>query len=296
MDTPEMTNKPRISRRRLLGLLPASAAVTAVAGWWPGQVMAAAATDGRNDGLIETWVSAEGDQAASYGLGWITPDQHQAASVMAGFRGHGLAQNPVQPSQVLMFARAPGREMLVVNLQDQAATRRLQCEQGYHLSGHGVFSADGTQLFTCESRYETGEGRIVVRDSQSWNVVADYAAGGVGPHELKLMPDGQTLVIAVGGLRTHPDRPGEVLNLDSMDSSLVYMDSRSGRIISQWRLPESKASIRHLDVAADGTVAVATQVQRSAMQSRDLVALGANPSSGSATAIAAGTGCADGAI
>ena len=36
--------------------------------------------------------------------------------------------------------------------------------------------------------------------------IGELASFGVGPHEVVLMPDGATLVVANGGIRTHPDR------------------------------------------------------------------------------------------
>ena len=265
-------NVPPINprRRQLLQLVPASAALVAL-----GAAQRVQAVTAIPAGWSETWISAEGTDSQHFGLGWISPDLQQANSVLAGFRGHGMAQNPQQPAQVVMFSRAPGRELVVVDLQQQRVVQRVACQEGYHLSGHGCFSADGSRLYSVESDYRQGQGRIVVRDTTSWQVVADYSSGGIGPHEVKLMPDQRTLVIANGGLLTHPDRGDDVLNPDSMDSSLVYMTAANGEIQSQWRLPEPKASIRHLDVAADGTVAIATQVQRKAMDSDRVVALGA---------------------
>ena len=271
---------PSSQRRRLLQMIPGGLVAAAVVGANPARALTSATnphntTTALPAGWHEAWVSAEGSDAEHFGLGWISPDLQQANSVLAGFRGHGMAQNPQQPAQVVMFSRAPGRELVVVDIQKQSVLKRIDCQPGYHLAGHGCFSADGRLLYSVESNYEKGSGQIVVRDTSSWAIVADYSSGGIGPHEVRLMPDQQTLVIANGGLLTHPDRKEEVLNLDSMDSSLVYMNGATGEILSQWRLPESKASIRHLDVAPDGTVAIATQVQRAAMHNNDLVALGA---------------------
>ena len=45
--------------------------------------------------------------------------------------------------------------------------------------------------------------------------------------------------------------------------------------MDEFQVPEAKASIRHLDIAPDGTVAIAMQVQREAMKTDGLVPLGA---------------------
>jgi uncharacterized protein len=272
MTTTSDSGVANATRRRLLGVIPAALTLP----WWASSVCSAAAdsapaaTAGQ-----ETWVSAEGAEAGHFGLGWINPQHQQAGSVLAGFRGHGLAQHPLQPNLVVLLGRAPGRELAVIDLAAAEAEQRIQCAAGYHLAGHGCFSPDGQWLFTTESDFIRGQGRIVVRDTRRWQIHADYPSHGIGPHEIRFMPDGKTLVVANGGLLTHPDSGDKVLNLDRMDSSLVYLDAASGVLLSAWRLPEPKASIRHLDIAPDATVAVATQVQRQAMKADRLVALGA---------------------
>ncbi|MCG8122835.1 MAG: DUF1513 domain-containing protein, partial [Candidatus Thiodiazotropha taylori] len=99
------------------------------------------------------------------------------------------------------------------------------------------------------------------------------ASHGIGPHELKLLNDDKTLVVANGGILTHPDSGRKKLNLDSMSSNLCYIDSNSGKKLALHRLDETKASIRHLDVADDDTVAFAMQFQREAVAHDSLVPL-----------------------
>ncbi len=113
-----------------------------------------------------------------------------------------------------------------------------------------------------EAHEKTGQGRISVWETQSFTLVETFSSHGIGPHEIALMPDNQTLVIANGGLHKKATGNREILNLDSMDSNLVYLDSQNGDLISQHRVKDKTASLRHLDVALDGTVAVAVQVKR----------------------------------
>ena len=61
-----------------------------------------------------------------------------------------------------------------------------------------------------------------MRDAtDDYRQVGELPAHGVGPHEVVLMPDGKTLAVANGGIRTHPDRDRVPLNLDSMQPSLT---------------------------------------------------------------------------
>ena len=72
---------------------------------------------------------------------------------------------------------------------------------------------------------------IGIRDAEDgYRQIGEFASQGIGPHELVLMPDGGTLAVANGGIRTHPDNDRAMLNLDTMQPSLAYLDLASGRL------------------------------------------------------------------
>ena len=221
----------------------------------------------------ERWLSAQGEKAGSYGLGVI--NQEKSLSIDSQFRGHGLCQNPKLQHQVVMFSRRPGTTGLVLNINTMKTEQTFECEANHHMHGHGCFSHDGLFLFTAESNYKTGQGIISVRDCKNFNVIKRISSYGIGPHEIALMPDKKTLVIANGGLLTHPDSVREILNLDTMSSNLSLVNWHTGELVKQFTAPEKKASIRHLDVASDGTIAFAMQVQRGAITHDNLVPLAA---------------------
>jgi len=51
-----------------------------------------------------------------------------------------------------------------------------------------------------------------------------------------LLPDGKTFAIANGGIETHPDYGRAELNLEGMDPSLSFVDSRDGQLVGRLRL------------------------------------------------------------
>jgi hypothetical protein len=250
-----------LSRRYFLQLLAASAAT-------PLTGCSHSTTSSRAG---EHWITAQGKHSAQFGLGDIQ-SAATAHNFATGFRGHGVCSNPVATHKVVMTSRRPGLTAVEVDLLS-GEQKTFDSPPGFHMQGHSVYSADGQFLLTAESEYASGEGKIVVRDSSRFAVTDIMPSYGIGPHEIKLMPDGHTLVIANGGLLTHPESGRTVLNLDNMDSSLTYIDTRSGDLVAQHRVDEPKASIRHLDVAADGSVAFAMQIQRQAMNNNQLVPL-----------------------
>ena len=178
-------------------------------------------------------------------------------------RAHQVFKHPFKPL-ICVVGRRPGRYLLLVHTNTGELIQTITPSQGHHFYGHGLFSHDGRYLVTTENHIATGEGRINVRDSETgFSIVKQYSSGGIGPHEIKLMPDGKTLVVANGGIKTHPDKGREKLNLDTMRPSLAYIDMLSGQLLEEYALPEylHQLSIRHIDVNQHDQVVVAMQYQ-----------------------------------
>ncbi|SEA89960.1 hypothetical protein SAMN05660964_02769 [Thiothrix caldifontis] len=173
------------------------------------------------------------------------------------FRGHGML--PLHDGRVILFGRRPGFECAVVNWSN--GMQRIPATAGHHFDGHGCLSAQGDVLFTTENHFDAKRGVLGIRDSQTFQHLGEYDTFGLDPHEVQLMPDGKTLVVANGGIETHPDFGRRKLNLDTMQPSLVYIDAASGKKIDEYRLPDRYLSIRHLIATADGNVGVALQYE-----------------------------------
>lgn len=263
--TNDQSRRHFLKSMTLAGFMLPGLGVSAGAGIWQ------AHKQSRPD-QYERWITAQGKTPEQYGMGAISPIQADAINVSSNFRGHGICQHPTQQHKVVMVSRRPGTVGLEVDLLS-GGSREFHSPANHHMQGHGAFSADGNLLFTSESDFQSGAGKIIVRDTHNYNVVAEYSSYGIGPHEIKRMPDNTTLAIANGGLLTHPESGRKVLNLDSMRSTLSYIDINSGELISEHQVPEDKASIRHFDIAADGTIAFGMQIQRRAMSDNHLVPL-----------------------
>src|SRR5690606_3759859 len=127
-----------------------------------------------------------------------------------------------------------------------------------------IFAADGALLYATETIAESGDGIVGVYDAEDgYRRVGEFPSFGLDPHDIRLMPDRRTRVVANGGLLTHPDAPRMKLNVATMSPSLDYVDRRDGRPLQSVRLPQAlhQLGIRHLAVAADGTVAIAMQYE-----------------------------------
>lgn len=166
--------------------------------------------------------------------------------------------------EIVVFARRPGEFMLVLDAHTGDIKQTLKNDKP--LCGHGVFSPGGKILFTTENDFENKRGVIGVRDaSDNYKKIAEFSSGGIGPHELHLMADGKTLVVANGGILTHPDSGRSKLNLDTMLPALSYVDTQTGKLVENYHLDKKyhQLSIRHLDVSQDDQVCFVMQYQGS---------------------------------
>lgn len=185
-------------------------------------------------------------------------------------RAHAVSVNPVR-QQAIFFARRPGTELYIVELNNPQLAQTISSPAGYHFFGHGVFSADGKQLFTTENAYNRGHGVIGIYDTTDYQRIGEYHSGNIGPHQLAMLSDNKTLVIANGGILTHPDQPRKKLNIDSMQSSLVYLNSQNGNILEQFLPQHPQMSIRHLAVSSDDHVVMGVQFQGASSELLPLV-------------------------
>ncbi|MEJ6404812.1 DUF1513 domain-containing protein [Yoonia sp. 2307UL14-13] len=176
-------------------------------------------------------------------------------------RGHAAAAHPSRPEAVA-FARRPGTFAMIIDCVTGESSALLDAPAGRHFYGHGAFSADGTWLFTTENDYEAGEGRIGVWDAtRGYARVDEFSSGGIGPHDIKRLSGSDMLVVANGGIDTHPDSGRTKLNIPTMVPNLAYV--ADGKVLETAELPPEwhKNSIRHLAVARDGQVAFGMQWQ-----------------------------------
>ncbi|KMW59776.1 putative exported protein [Candidatus Rhodobacter oscarellae] len=177
-------------------------------------------------------------------------------------RGHAAAAHP-RLAEAVAFARRPGTYAIVLDCITGREKARLSAPPGRHFYGHGTYSADGDVLFTTENDFDAARGVVGIWDARrDFARMGEFPSGGVGPHDIKLMPDGASLVVANGGIETHPETGRVKLNIPSMRSTLSYL-SLDGELLGQVRLDKAhqKNSIRHLAVSATGDVAFAMQWQ-----------------------------------
>jgi hypothetical protein len=200
---------------------------------------------------------AAGKQGEGFVLHGLDDQGRTTFAIDLPGRGHAACAHPARPVAVA-FARRPGTFAMVMDCRTGAVIGSLVPPDGRQFNGHGTFSADGDVLFTSEVVAETSEGRIGLWRFPDFRRIGEWASGGIGPHDVKRMPDGR-VVVANGGIRTDPQDRSK-LNIDTMRPNLTVLTD-SGDIAAQAELPAELAqdSIRHLAVNPKGQIAFAMQ-------------------------------------
>lgn len=209
--------------------------------------------------------SAGSDLDGNYSISaYLISDKNQPLfTTMLPARAHAVTLRK-SANEVVVFARRPNDFMLILDAQTGVIKQNINNDKP--LFGHGVFTADRNTLFTTENDFENKQGVIGVRDaSNHYKKIAEFPSGGIGPHELHLLSDDKTLVVANGGILTHPDTGRSKLNLESMTPVLSYIDAHNGKIVDDFHLDKKyhQLSIRHLDVTQDDQVCFVMQYQGS---------------------------------
>ncbi len=178
-------------------------------------------------------------------------------------RGHDIALSPDR-SLAVFFARRPGYFALVVDLEGRQRKLAFTPPPGKHFFGHGFFSPDGRLLYATESGGEDETGLIGIYDVAAGFIrIGAHATRGLDPHEALLLPGGRTVVVANGGMQTHPDDERLVLNLATMEPSLSYIDLATGDLVAQVSLAADlhQVSLRHMGIDMSGAVWIGGQYQ-----------------------------------
>lgn len=164
----------------------------------------------------------------------------------------------------ILFARRPGTFAVVIDLHRRRPIGLIRSPDRRHFYGHGVFAPDGRLVYATENDFHGERGVLgVYRIGADIARVGEIPSHGVGPHDVRLLGDGRTLVVANGGILTRPSLPRRKLNLATMAPSLCFIDRHDGRLMRRVALDRDlhQASIRHLAVGTDGKVAFAMQYE-----------------------------------
>ena len=184
-----------------------------------------------------------GDRVGVIEIDWAAARVRVLAETAVPTRAHGLL--PLPDGGFMAVATRPGHWLLRCDASGQVQ-RRLDTtadDPQRTFDGHVECSADAAWLYTVETDPGTGAGWVSVRDARTLARVAQFASGGIDPHQLLRAADG-ALLLANGGIVR--DASGRKIDLERMAPVLSRIDPASGHLLGQWQLPDARLSMRHL--------------------------------------------------
>lgn len=219
------------------------------------------------------FASAIQQSASRYGAALLTETGKLIAEIDLPDRGHDVVFSSVL-KRAVVFARQPGTFAIVFDPEGRTPALTIASVEGRHFFGHGAFSPDARLLYATENDFENARGVIGIYDvGAGYKRIGEFDTFGIGPHEMLMMPDGRTFVVANGGIETHPDYGRQELNIDTMDPSLSFVAAGTGSLLGKLRLSGDlhQLSIRHLAVDRHGRVWFGCQFRGAAEDRPQLV-------------------------
>ncbi|WP_296403812.1 DUF1513 domain-containing protein [Psychrobacter sp.] len=162
---------------------------------------------------------------------------------------------------VAVMGRRPSEWFWVLEAHSGKLLYSVKSEPNRHFYGHACYSLQGDLLYVTENNTSDLSGIIGIYEVVSgYKKIGEFATQGIGPHEIVMHPDGETLIVANGGIKTER-ASREELNIESMQPSLVYLNCQDGSVIQQVYPEHNQMSVRHLAIHKDGTVIIGIQFQ-----------------------------------
>ena len=162
---------------------------------------------------------------------------------------------------VVVMGRRPSEKFWVLDTATGQVQFAITASENRHFYGHACYSLDGSKLYVTQNDTISLTGKIGIYDAlNDYQKITEFDSQGIGPHELIMHPDGETLIIANGGIKTE-QASREELNLDTMRPSLTYLNRHDGTLLEQIIPEHNQMSVRHLAIHEDGTVMIGIQFQ-----------------------------------
>jgi hypothetical protein len=199
----------------------------------------------------------------SYGIATVSEHGEIIDRVALPARAHGMATSHAT-GMTVAFARRPGTFFMAFDPARRGEPTVMHTPENRHFYGHGQFSPDGAILYASENDFDGNRGVIGLYDTRNgFARIGEYDAHGIGTHDMTVSDDGRLIVIANGGIETHPDFGRTKLNIDNMQPSLVLLDAATGQLIQKHAMPAHlrQLSTRHVDLDDDGRIWFACQYE-----------------------------------
>ncbi|WP_431673979.1 DUF1513 domain-containing protein [Rhizobium leguminosarum] len=199
----------------------------------------------------------------SFAIATVTERGEIVDQVALPARAHGMSFS-ASTGKTVAFARRPGTYAMIFDSWNKSEPIVINSREDRHFYGHGAFSPDGRLLYASENDFDGNRGMIGLYDATDrFTRIGEFETYGIGPHDMTVSDDGRLLIVANGGIETHPDFGRTKLNLGEMQPSLVLIDAATGALVEKHVLPAEWAelSTRHVDLDSAGRIWFACQYE-----------------------------------
>lgn len=208
-----------------------------------------------------TYLSAADNRLGKHFLVGLNADTSTRFAIETPNRLHEACYIKEERMAVFM-SRRPERWMYIVDTLTGKLLPTASSPSAHHVYGHSTYNSALGLLYITENEIETGKGIVGIYQAKPpFKRLGQFDSGGIGPHQIIQLNQKNMLVVANGGILTHPGKKRRKLNLPSMRPNLTYIDLTSGEIHSQVEPPHHQLSIRHIAVTQDDVVIVSAQDQ-----------------------------------
>jgi len=163
----------------------------------------------------------------------------------SSFFPHGIAIHPQSRERLFVFEKI-GTGACEINLSSMEVVRPIPLHEGHAFYGHGAVSADGTLLYSTETRASDGSGVIAVRSTATLEYIGEFPSHGDHPHDCRLIDGGRVMVVTNGG----------GTEASGHHASLAYVDVKTRRLLRRFDMPGESFNAGHLAVAGETAVVV----------------------------------------
>lgn len=171
-------------------------------------------------------------------------EQQQQHLTPMTFLPHGIHRNPRLNQQMAVFEKI-GPGACEYDIDNREVTRPIEAMDNHLFYGHGAYSTDGSLLFATESRIDSQDGAISVRDAETLSVVGRFPSYGKSPHECKLVDQGRTMLVTNGGGAHGDELP-----------SVSYIDVDSQKLLERVTLHNEDLNAGHVALNSSGQLIV----------------------------------------
>jgi hypothetical protein len=160
------------------------------------------------------------------------------------FLPHGISPHPTLPHHILICEKI-GPGAAIVDIENTSIITKVEADDKKLFYGHCAFSSEGDIFYTTETYKDSLKGAIVIRDSQTREILGEFPSYGSSPHECYLIDNGNTMVVTNGGEDIKGDKP-----------NISYIDINSQRLIRQEFLTNRHINAGHLMLANNDSLIV----------------------------------------